>query len=124
MDRNTIQYDHMYVQTTPLLLFRRTNKNCYVNIIEHAEAKVIASTCMFLYYDNISVLILFFLLNIKDELTVICGGYNRETILLPILLALLKERTYVTVLHKLLRYNLLEATLTVAPMGISLHAIL
>ncbi len=43
---------------------------------------------------------------------------------LPILLASLKERTYVTVLYKLLRYNLLEATLTAAPMGISLYTIL
>ncbi len=44
MDRNTIQYDHMYVQTTPILLFRCTNKNYDINIIEHAEAKVITST--------------------------------------------------------------------------------
>ncbi len=55
MDRITIQYDHMYVQTTTILLFRCTNKNCYVNIIEHAEAKVITSTCTFLYYHNITV---------------------------------------------------------------------
>ncbi len=33
MDKNTIQYDHMYVQTKQILLFRRTDKNCYVNII-------------------------------------------------------------------------------------------
>ncbi len=50
MDRNSVQYDHMYVQTTPRLLFRRTNKNCYVNIIEHTAANVITSTCEFLYY--------------------------------------------------------------------------
>ncbi len=47
MDRNVIQYDHMYVQTTPILLFRWTNKNCYINIIEHAAANVITSTCNF-----------------------------------------------------------------------------
>ncbi len=28
MDRNVVQYDHMCVQTTPILLFRLTNKNC------------------------------------------------------------------------------------------------
>ncbi len=33
MDKNTIQYDHMYVQTTQILLFRRNDKNCYLNII-------------------------------------------------------------------------------------------
>ncbi len=54
MDRNTIQYDHMYVQMTPILLFRCTNKKCYVNIIEHAAAKIIMSSCMFLYYHNIA----------------------------------------------------------------------
>ncbi len=47
IDRNTIQYDHMYVQTTPIPLFRHTNSNCYVNIFEHAKAKVITSTCTF-----------------------------------------------------------------------------
>ncbi len=49
MDRNVVQYDYMYVQTTPILLSRWTNKNCYVNIIEHADANVIMSTCEFLY---------------------------------------------------------------------------
>ncbi len=87
MARNTIQYAHMYVQMTPMLLFRHTNKNCYVNIIEHAAAKVVMSTCTFLYYNNITVhasLVttnhFFFLLNIQDELKVTCGLYNHETI--------------------------------------------
>ncbi len=86
MDRNTIQYDHMYVQTTPILLFRCTNKNCYINIIEHATANVITSTCTFLYYHNITVhasLVttndFFFLLNMQEELKVTCGLYNWET---------------------------------------------
>ncbi len=78
MDRNTIQYDHMYVQMIPILLFRCMNKNCYINIIKHAEAKVIASTCTFLYYHNITIhasLVTtndsFFLHNIQDKLKVI-----------------------------------------------------
>ncbi len=73
MDRNTIQYDHMYVQTTPILLFRHNNKYCYVNIIEYAKANIITSTCVFSYYDNISVHAMqvttnefFFLLNINS----------------------------------------------------------
>ncbi len=73
MDRNVIQYDHMYVQTTPILLFRRTNMNCYVNIIKHAAAKIITSTYDFLYYHKITVhatLVttndFFYLLNIQD----------------------------------------------------------
>ncbi len=53
--QNTIQYDHMYVQTTPILLFRRTNKNCYVNIIQHANAKRITSIFVFSYYNNINI---------------------------------------------------------------------
>ncbi len=84
MDRNTIHYDHLYVQTTPILLFRWTNKNCYINIIEHAKANIITSTCTFLYFQNITVhasLVttndFFFLLNIQDELKVTCGFYNR-----------------------------------------------
>ncbi len=86
IDRNTIQYDHMLVQTTPILLFRCTDKNCYVNIIEHAKANITISTCVFSYYHNISVhttLVttnyFFFLLNIKEELQRTCGKYNHET---------------------------------------------
>ncbi len=33
MDRNTIQYDHMYVQTTPILLFRHMNKKTVASIL-------------------------------------------------------------------------------------------
>ncbi len=87
MDRNTIWYDHMCVQKTLILLFRHTNKNCYVNIIEHAAAKVITSTCTFVYYQNITVhasLVttndFLFLLNIQEELKVTCGLYNHESI--------------------------------------------
>ncbi len=54
-DRQVVQYDHMYVQQKPLLLFRRTDKNCYINIIEHAPAKTITSTCTFIYYHKITV---------------------------------------------------------------------
>ncbi len=54
-DRQVLQYDHMYVQQEPLLLFRRTNKNCYINITEHAPAMTITSTCTFLYYHKITV---------------------------------------------------------------------
>ncbi len=45
-DQQVVQYNHMYVQTKPILLFRRTDKNCYINIIEHAPAKTITSTCI------------------------------------------------------------------------------
>ncbi len=45
----------MYVQTTLILLFRHTNPNCYVNIIEYVKAKVITTTSRFSYYQNISV---------------------------------------------------------------------
>ncbi len=85
-DQQVVQYDHMYVQTEPILLFRRTDKNCYINIIEHALAKTVTSTCTFLYYHKINVhatLVtishLFYLLNIHDELKIICGKYSRET---------------------------------------------
>ncbi len=85
-DRQVVQYDHMYVKQEPLLLFRRTDKNCYINIIEHALAKVITSMCMFLYYHKITVhasLVTtshyFYLLNINDELTFTCGKYGRQT---------------------------------------------
>ncbi len=33
IDRNTIHYDHMYVQTTPLLLFRRTVTSTLLNML-------------------------------------------------------------------------------------------
>ncbi len=84
-DRQVMQYDHMYVQQEPLLLFRRTNKNCYINIIEHAPAMVITSTCTFLYYQKITVharLVttshFFYLLNINDELTFTCHKYGSQ----------------------------------------------
>ncbi len=54
-DRQVVQYDHMYVQQEPLLLFRRMDKNYYISIIEHAPAKVITSTCTFLYYHKFTV---------------------------------------------------------------------
>ncbi len=51
-----------------------------------SKANIITSTCIFSYYQNISVhatLIptndFFFLLNIKEELRVTCVKYNRET---------------------------------------------
>ncbi len=54
-DGQVVQYDHMYIQQEPLLLFWRTDKNCYINIIEHAPAKTITPTCTFLYYHKITV---------------------------------------------------------------------
>ncbi len=76
----------MYVQQEPLLLFRRTHKNCYINIVEHAPAKTIMSTCTFLYYHKITVHASLVttsnfchLLNINDELKITCGKYSRET---------------------------------------------
>ncbi len=106
MDRNVVQYDHMYVQTTPILLFRWTNKNCYVNIIEHAAANVITSTCKFLYYHKITVhatLVttkdFFYLLNIQDQIKITCGKYNREAVRETHRLALSKGKTYVTVIQ-------------------------
>ncbi len=48
-DKQVVQYDHMYVQQEPLLLFRRTDRNCYINITEHAPANTIISTCTFQY---------------------------------------------------------------------------
>ncbi len=72
-DGQVVRYDHMYVQTEPMILFRRTDKNCYINIIEHSPAKTITSTCTFLYYHKISLhatLVttshFFYLLNIHD----------------------------------------------------------
>ncbi len=68
------------------MLFRRTDKNCYINIIEHAPAKTITSTCTFLYYHKITVhtsLVTtshsFYLLNSNDELKISCGKYGRQT---------------------------------------------
>ncbi len=85
--RHFIQYDHMYVQIEPILLFRRTDKNCYINIIEHTPANTITSTCTFLYCNKLTVhtsLVttshLFYLINIYDELKITCGKYKRETI--------------------------------------------
>ncbi len=43
-DRQAVQYDYMYIQQELLLLVRRIDKNCYINIIEHAPAKTIMST--------------------------------------------------------------------------------
>ncbi len=87
MDRNMIQYDHMYVQTTPILLFRWTNKSSYINIIEHTAANVMTSRCEFLYYHKITVhttLVttnnFFYLFNIKNEIKINCGKYNCETV--------------------------------------------
>ncbi len=86
-EKQVVQYDHMYVQQEPLLLFRRIDRNCYINIIEHALANTITSTCTFQYFCKISVhatLVttrhFFYLLNIYDELKITCGKYNRETI--------------------------------------------
>ncbi len=83
-DRQVVQYDHMYVQTEPILLFRRTYRNCYINIIELAHAKTITSTCIFPYYHKITVYAslvttshFFYLLNINDELKITCGKYSR-----------------------------------------------
>ncbi len=74
----------MYVQQEPLLLFRRTDKNCYINIIEHSLVKTITSMCTYLYYHKITVhasLVttshFFYLLNINDELKITC--YGRQT---------------------------------------------
>ncbi len=85
--KQVVQDDHMYVQQESLLLFRRTDRNCYINIIEHAPANTITSTSTFQYFNKISVhatLVttnhFFYLLNIYDELKIICGKYNRETI--------------------------------------------
>ncbi len=82
----------MYVQQEPLLLFRHTDKNCYINIIEHALAKTITSTCTFLYFSqdhcgcqpcyHQSWTIRphsFYLLNINDELKITCDKYGRQT---------------------------------------------
>ncbi len=76
----------MYVQQEPLLLFRKMDKNCYINIIEHAPAKTITSTCTFLYYHKITVHAsifstshFFYLLNINDELKITCRKYGRQT---------------------------------------------
>ncbi len=87
MNGNVIQYDHMYVQTTHILLVRWTNKNCYVNIIEHAAADIITSTCDFSYYHKITAhatLVttndFFYLLNIQDEIKITCEKYNRESV--------------------------------------------
>ncbi len=85
-DRQVVQYDHMYVQQEPLLLFRRMVKNCYINIIEHAPGKTITYMCTFLYYHKITVHSSlfttshsFYLLNINDELNITCGKYGRQT---------------------------------------------
>ncbi len=76
----------MYVQQEPLLLFRRTDKNCYFNIIKLAPAKTITSTCTFQYCHKITVhasLVttshFFYLLNINDELKITYGKYGRQT---------------------------------------------
>ncbi len=76
-DMQVVQYDHIYLQQEPLLLFSRTDKNCYINIIDHAPAKTITSTYMFLYYHKINVhasLVttsdFFYLLHINDELKI------------------------------------------------------
>ncbi len=88
----------MYVQTEAILLFRRTDKNCYINIIEHAPVNTITPTCTFLYYHKISVhatLIttshFFYLLNINDDLMVTCGKYSRETKSHPHLVSIIKR---------------------------------
>ncbi len=74
----------MFNKNEPLLLFRRTDKNCYINIIEQAPAKTITSTCTFLYYHTVYASLVttshfFYLLNINDELKIKCGKYGRQT---------------------------------------------
>ncbi len=73
------------MQTEPILLLRRTYKNCYINFIEHAPAKTITSTCTFLYYHKISIHATLvttshfvYLQNINDELKITCDKYSKE----------------------------------------------
>ncbi len=98
-DRNVIQYDHIYVQTTPILLFRCTNSNCYINIIEHSTANTIMSTCTFLYYHKhtvyatlVSTKTFYYLLNIHDKLKITCSKYNRESVRQSSSVSIIKRR--------------------------------
>ncbi len=121
MARNTIQYDHMYVQTTLILVFRCTNKNCCVKIIEHTKANFIMSTCTFLFYHNITVHAS--LVTTNDSLYRMNWRSPVEFITVKlfdqhILLASLIGKIYATVLYKQLRSNLLEVIPTAVPMWI------
>ncbi len=126
-DRQVIQYDHMHVQQEPLLLFRRTDKNCYINIIEHTPAKTITSTCMFLYYHKITLHanlvttsnFFFYLLNINDELKITCGKYSRKQHFIHILSASSSAVIHVIVSYSQLKYNSYVATPTIVLMVIS-----
>ncbi len=97
MDRNAVQYHHMYVKTTPILLFRWTNKD--INIIEHAAANVTMFTCELLYYHKITVhasLVttndFFYLLNIQDEIKITCGKCYREAVRETHLVSIIKQK--------------------------------
>ncbi len=87
------------MQTTPIVLFRRTKKNCYVSIIEHAAANVIISTCEFLYHHKITIhdsLVttndFFYLLNIQDEIKITCGKFNHEAVRETHSLSIIKQK--------------------------------
>ncbi len=103
-DQHVIQYDHMYKQTKSMLLFRRTDKDCYINIIEHSPANTITFTCTFLYYHKLMVhasLVItshfFYLINIYDELKITYGKYKRKEYFTHIQLALSNEQTSVEI---------------------------
>ncbi len=76
-EQSSIQRDNLYVTLKPLLLFMRSVTNCYMCIFNHVTSEVIANTCEFKYYQNItlpaslvSTTTHFYLLNVYSEIVV------------------------------------------------------
>ncbi len=113
----------MFVQTEPILLFRHSDRTCYINIIEHTPAKTIMSTCTFLYYHKqivhatlVTTTHFFYLINIHDELKITCGKYIWERVRHSHSVSIIKCAMLVIASYNLLKYNLFGVTTTVAPM--------
>ncbi len=54
-ERDTIQFNDLFVSNKPLLIFKKTRTNCYINIMIHEPAEIIAFTCKCDFNYNISV---------------------------------------------------------------------
>ncbi len=78
-DKDTIQFDNLYVPISALLMFNNKENNCYLNILEHVKMEIITSTCIFQFYQNISVKpslvttnAYYYLINVFSLMTITC----------------------------------------------------
>ncbi len=78
-DKDTIQFDNLYVPISVLLMFNHQEDNCYLNILGHVKMEIITSTCTFQFYHNISVKpslvttnAYYYLINVFSVITITC----------------------------------------------------